>query len=288
VQDFAEPKELRGAQVALAGDGVVKLGVDSLDFLQNAVRESRSIRHMSPHPFRNAPLPEADELDLRSYRGLIEVHPADQVVVVRAGTGIQDLQTELATHGQGLPWVPGPGEEENLDLVTAIGMNLPHLGMATHGSWREWVLGLTVVQPSGEIVHCGSRAVKNVAGYDVQRLLVGARGTLGIVAEVILRTCPLKALPDVSAVQTAQVDFIQRTLPTEFPSLVAALGDAVVLADPAASVVYGTGEPAEASLGWVLTAGRYAIADRVQAKYWQRAKAEFDPSGKLNPGEVLL
>jgi hypothetical protein len=98
----------------------------------------------------------------------------------------------------------------------------------------------------------------------------------------------LKALPDVSAVQTAQVDFIQRTLPTEFPSLVAALGDAVVLADPAASVVYGTGEPAEASSGWVLTAGRYAIADRVQAKYWQRAKAEFDPSGKLNPGEVLL
>jgi len=267
---------------------VVKLGVDSLDFLQNAVRESGAIRHMSPHPFRNAPLPEADELDLRSYRGLIEVHPADQVVVVRAGTGIHDLQTELATHGQGLPWVPGPGEEENLDFVTAIGMNLPHLGMATHGSWREWVLGLTVVQPSGEIVHCGSRAVKNVAGYDVQRLLVGARGTLGIIAEVILRTCPLKALPDVSAVQTAQVDFIQRTLPTEFPSLVAALGDAVVLADPAASVVYGTGEPAEASSGWVLTAGRYAIADRVQAKYWQRAKAEFDPSGKLNPGEVLL
>ncbi len=262
--------------------------IDSVARLQEVVRELEVLRHMAPHPFRNAPLPNADELDLRPLCGVIELHPSDQVVVVRAGTGIADLQAELALQGQGLPWVAGPADDANLDLVTAIGMNLPHLGMATHGSWREWVLGLTVVQPSGEIVHCGSRAVKNVAGYDVQRLMVGARGTLGIIAEVILRTCPLKALPDVSAIQAAQVDFIQRTLPTEFPSLVASLGDAVVLADHSASVVYGVGEPAEASSGWALTAGRYAIADRVQAKYWQRAKAEFDPSGKLNPGEVQL
>lgn len=272
----------------MAGSGLVMTLIHAIEDLQTLVKEQPLVRHMSPHRFRNSPLPPAVELDLRPCRGIIEVHPSDQVVVVRAGMGIRDLQTELAAHGQGLPWIASPGEDPNLDLVTAIGLNLPHLGMATHASWREWVLGLTVVQPSGELVHCGSRAVKNVAGYDVQRLLVGARGTLGIIAEVILRTCPLKALPSVDAPSATEIDFIQRCLPTDFGALVESLGDAVVYADDAASVVYAVGKPGVSASGWSLIAGSYAISDPVQAKYWQRAKAEFDPSGKLNPGEVQL
>src|SRR5476651_1570951 len=80
-------------------------------------------------------------------------------------------------------------------LIDEIAFNLPHTLQAQYGSWRDWILGMRVVQADGTFAKCGSKAVKNVAGYDVQKLMIGARGTLGLIAEVTLRTFPVKALP---------------------------------------------------------------------------------------------
>lgn len=128
-----------------------------------------------------------------SYSGIIEWSAEDLVVEVRAGTTIKELQSELATKNQYLP-IPDFDEEVGCLLAGIpgtvgglIATNLPtKWEYATRGP-RYWVLGLAIVTGNGEIIKCGSKAVKNVAGYDVQKLHVGALGSLGIIVEATLR-----------------------------------------------------------------------------------------------------
>ncbi|MCH8273251.1 MAG: FAD-binding protein [Armatimonadetes bacterium] len=128
--------------------------------------------------------------------GIVEWSPDDLVAVVRAGTHIEDLQSEFATRNQWLPFPPGGNGIERLTAGlpgTAGGMvaaNLPTRWDGSTKGVRYWVLGMKVVLADGTIVKCGSKAVKNVAGYDVQKLMTGAWGTLGLIVEVILRVMP--------------------------------------------------------------------------------------------------
>ncbi|HZH98275.1 MAG TPA: FAD-binding oxidoreductase [Fimbriimonadaceae bacterium] len=242
-------------------------------------------------------------LDTRGLDGIVEHDPADQVVVVRAGTLIASLQQELAAKGQCLP-LPDVKEfgQPLAGFPGTIGgtlsMNLPH-GLASQcGSWREWVLGMTVVRPNGSIAKAGSKAVKNVAGYDVQKLLIGARGTLAVVAEVILRTFPLKALPRPSfrMVRPWKQEslWIQRTLPAQFSSAVEAAGDSLLSADEASSTLWAA-VPAEQELtrspeDWVIRSGagsrNLQIPLGPEAELMLRGKGLFDPDAKLNPGAM--
>lgn len=73
-----------------------------------------------------------------------------------------------------------------------------------HGAWRDWVLGVQLVLADGMIAKAGSLAVKNVAGYDIHKFLVGTRGTLAVVTEVILRTAPLASLPMPQTLEPSQ------------------------------------------------------------------------------------
>jgi glycolate oxidase FAD binding subunit len=251
------------------------------------VREAKRLRFLDEHPFRRPSPIDVDRLDLAKQDQILDVSPADQVVVVSAGRRLDSIQTELAQYGQTLPWSPFPGDSAAQSVGTAISLNLPHLGMAAYKSWREWVLGLTVIQADGAIVHCGSRAVKNVAGYDVQRLLVGSRGAFGVVVEVILRTFPLAAFEPVAA-PVERCNLIQRTLPADFESARREMGERVTTVDQASSILYGTGDPVSARSGWYLRAGSYRITDQTQCKLTRLAKSIFDPTWKLNPDEVEL
>lgn len=131
--------------------------------------------------------------------GIIEHDVEDHVVRCQAGTKIEELQAELRRTGQCLPIEQFPSHESLLaGLPGTIGgtlsTNLPHSLEHQHGSWRDWVIGLTAVRPDGTVVRLGSKAVKNVAGYDAHKLFVGARSTIGVIAEVTLRTFPIGAL----------------------------------------------------------------------------------------------
>lgn len=234
--------------------------------------------------------------------GILEFSPEDQTVVVRAGTLLADLQKVLAAKGQ---CIPLPDPEEWGDALSGgpgtvggmLSMNLPHGLSAQCGSWRDWILGLEAVLGSGEIVRSGCRVVKNVAGYDAMKLFVGARGSLGIVTEVTLKTFPLAARPQCrahfSGLLRTRPSWIQRTLPTDFQSAKKGLQEFLVAADEASSTLWAS-VPRELSperfpSDWVLCAKRRAenvpISDPAQIRLMKRAKSLLDPAGKLNPGE---
>ena len=237
-----------------------------------------------------------------AYRGVISHDASDQVVSVRAGTPMAELQAELKSFCQCIPWGGLPWDlPGNLSGTVGgrLSQNLPHSLEGGCGNWRDWVLGLTIVRPDGTVAKAGSKAVKNVAGYDVQKLFVGARGTLGLVAEVILRTFPIKALPppDVQTMRSdwPQCGLIQRTLRSNFASACAEAGSDLLATNSQTSTLYrSTPHPSQVSrfpddwiIGWGFGAENLTFTDPLQS-LMSRAKQIFDPAGKLNPGELNL
>jgi glycolate oxidase FAD binding subunit len=143
----------------------------------------------SPGPFRiqgtdshSDRRPEApsttQRLSLAGLSGIVQYSPADLVVSVRAGTLVSDLQEELKLNVQCLPLNQTEGT-----IGGGISMGL--------SAWRDWALGMQIILADGTIAKAGSSAVKNVAGYDIHKFLVGTRGTLAVITEVTLRTAPL-------------------------------------------------------------------------------------------------
>lgn len=125
-------------------------------------------------------------LSTRALAGLSAFEPGDQVVTVRAGTPLDSLQAELGQHGL---WLPASLRAGSLGGLLATGEDGPlDLG---HGRVRERVLGATVALGDGTLATGRGRVVKNVAGYDLPRLLVGSLGTLGLIVEATLRVQPL-------------------------------------------------------------------------------------------------
>ncbi|HHH41223.1 MAG TPA: FAD-binding oxidoreductase [Chloroflexi bacterium] len=138
------------------------------------------------HPaFR--PAPKDALLVTSAMQGIVEAAPADLYVTVRAGTPLAALQEELASQGV---WVPllSPWPEATVGGLVSANLNAP-LRMR-YGGVRDLVLALQVVLPDGRPLRFGRPVVKNVAGYDMAKLFVGAWGTLGLITEVTLRLVP--------------------------------------------------------------------------------------------------
>jgi len=127
--------------------------------------------------------------EVRAPAGIVSHEPAEMTVRVRAGTTVDDLDASLAEHGQCVA-LPG-GAAATVGGVLAVG----HSGVRRLG-WgrvRDTVLEVRYVSADGRVVVGGGPTVKNVSGFDLPRLLVGSLGTLGLLAEVVLRTRPLPA-----------------------------------------------------------------------------------------------
>ncbi|GIW41528.1 MAG: glycolate oxidase [Candidatus Binatia bacterium] len=139
----------------------------------------------------NAPSRLDVVLSTRDLSGIVDHDPADLTVTVRAGTTLAELASMLRPSGQWLPLDP-PAP----DRVTVGGMIAADLNGGlrfSHGRVRDWVLGLTFVDGVGRVVRGGGRVVKNVAGYDIPKLLVGSYGSLGPVVEATFQVRPLPA-----------------------------------------------------------------------------------------------
>ncbi len=125
---------------------------------------------------------------VRAPVGVVEFEPAEMTVRVRAGTTVVDLQAALAAKGQTVA-LPDVAPEATVGGVVSVGRSgVERLG---RGHVRETLLQARYVTAEGLVVTAGGPTVKNVTGFDLPRLLVGAFGTLGFLAEVILRTRPL-------------------------------------------------------------------------------------------------
>jgi glycolate oxidase FAD binding subunit len=152
----------RGAALRFRGGG-------SKDFYGNALR--------------------GEVLDTRGHAGVVEYEPTELVVTARCGTLLSEMHDVLSRQGQFLPFEPpsfGPGA--TLGGCVAAGLSGPR--RASAGALRDFVLGATILDGRGERLAFGGRVMKNVAGYDVSRLLAGSLGTLGLILEVSLKVLP--------------------------------------------------------------------------------------------------
>ncbi len=126
--------------------------------------------------------------DTTALAGVIDYPARDMTITVRAGTTVAAVQAELAKEGQWLPVdVPSP---EKATLGGAVAVNASGPRRLGYGTLRDYVIGISFVTDDGVEVKAGGRVVKNVAGYDLMKLQIGALGTLGVVTQLTLKVKP--------------------------------------------------------------------------------------------------
>ncbi len=129
-------------------------------------------------------------LDARPLAGVLSYEPSELVVTVGAGTRLLELESLLAEQGQCLPFEPPRfGVATTVGGMVAAGLSGP--ARASAGALREFVLGATIINGRGELLSFGGQVMKNVAGYDVSRLMAGSMGTLGVIVQVSLKVLPI-------------------------------------------------------------------------------------------------
>jgi glycolate oxidase FAD binding subunit len=137
--------------------------------------------------------PDGGILDATAYAGIVDYEPTELVVTARAGTRLVDLETELSKHGQMLAFEPPRfGAGATLGGCVAAGLSGPR--RASAGAVRDFVLGVRMLDGKGADLGFGGQVMKNVAGYDISRLMTGSMGTLGLMLEVSLKVLPLPAM----------------------------------------------------------------------------------------------
>jgi len=148
-------------------------------------------------------------LALAGHRGIVGYEPSELVISARAGTPLEEIETTLAAQGQMLPFEPphfGPGG--TIGGAIACGLGGPRRPWG--GAPRDLLLGVKLLDGRGQILEFGGRVMKNVAGYDISRLMVGAMGTLGILLEVSIKVLP--APPEEHTLQFESHEQGNRTL----------------------------------------------------------------------------
>lgn len=129
------------------------------------------------------------QIDVCAHRGIVDYDPRELVLTARSGTSLQEIETALAEANQMLAFEPPHfGDAATLGGTLACGLSGPRRPYC--GSARDSVLGCKLLNGRSEILKFGGQVMKNVAGYDVSRLMAGAYGTLGIMLEISLKVLP--------------------------------------------------------------------------------------------------
>ncbi|MCD8508898.1 MAG: FAD-binding oxidoreductase [Bacillus sp. (in: Bacteria)] len=153
-------------------------------------------------------------LSLTNYKGIVEHTVGDMTVTVKAGTTFQELQDYLHGFSQQMPLDPAlPGEAT---IGGIIGANDSGPKRLRYGSARDMVIGLKVIYPDGKILRAGGKVVKNVAGYDMNKLYIGSMGTLGVISEITMKLRPVPSYESLLLVSfpSGEVEQIQKLVKT--------------------------------------------------------------------------
>ena len=135
---------------------------------------------------------EGEVLSTRTLTGIVDYQPKELVLTARAGTPLDEIETALAERNQMLAFEPPHfGGAATLGGSIATGLSGPRRPYA--GAARDFVLGVRMIDGTGQPLRFGGQVIKNVAGYDVSRLMAGALGTLGLITEVSLKVLPKPA-----------------------------------------------------------------------------------------------
>ena len=159
-----------------------------------------------------APVANATVLDTREWSGIVDYDCAELVITARSGTPLVEIEAALAEHKQMLAFEPphfaADGKLATVGGAFASGLSGPR--RQSVGALRDFVLGAVVMDGRGDMLNFGGQVMKNVAGYDVSRLMAGALGTLGLIVQVSLKVLPMPfcdatlrfAMPQAEAIDT--------------------------------------------------------------------------------------
>lgn len=243
------------------------------------------------------PVRAAQALDVSAFTGIRQYTPADLTISVGAATTLAELNAVTQAQGQWCPLCPWGDDEGSVGATIATATAGPFA--AALGRPRDLVLGLECVDGRGRVIRSGGRVVKNVAGFDITRLMTGAWGTLGVITEVHLR---LRALPavDQSALVTPQdPQKLREFLRGPLAPLGAVMIDAqrwllriagnVDFTNAAFDALRTLGDvEVVSSAAWTAVRREHAPVDPTKRWPWTplalRVKRAFDPRGVLNPG----
>ena len=150
-----------------------------------------------------------EPVEMSGYSGVVAYEPRELVLTVRAGTRLDEVEQALDAERQMLPFEPPHfGAGATIGGAVAAGLSGPRSPYA--GAVRDFVLGARIVNGKGEDLSFGGRVIKNVAGYDVSRLMAGALGTLGILTEVSFKVLPRPAVETTLAFEMDELQAIQQ------------------------------------------------------------------------------
>ena len=143
---------------------------------------------------------EAPLLNINSHNGVISYEPTELVITARAGTLLSTINATLLEQGQWLPFEP-PSFGATATIGGTVACALAGPARPYLGGTRDYILGCRILNGRGEILQFGGEVMKNVAGYDVSRLMTGAMGTLGVLLDVSLKVLP-KAPQDITLAES--------------------------------------------------------------------------------------
>lgn len=186
------------AETTFYGDNVEVLTPSSYDEVADILRDERERgRTVIPSGLgRHAYLGNQAQgpvtvLSLRELKSVLRYEPGDFTIGAQAGIPYDELRAELADNGQEIP-VDVPSGDAGYTLGGAVASNVFGARSGLHGAFRNYVIGAVAMRGDGSIYKTGGMVVKNVAGYDISKLLIGSLGTLGILLEVNFKLRPIR------------------------------------------------------------------------------------------------
>ncbi|HNU04945.1 MAG TPA: FAD-binding protein [Anaerolineae bacterium] len=184
---------VNGDRSSVNGDGVV-VHAQSLTEVQEAVRnyDRLVVRGGGSKPALGATREGAAVLDMRGLRGMVEYVPDEFTFTALAGTPLREVADMLAEHGQYLPFDP-PLLEAGATLGGAVAAGLSGPRRYRYGGVRDFIIGVRFVDGRGQVVRGGGKVVKNAAGFDLPKLMVGSLGRLGALVELSFKVFPQPA-----------------------------------------------------------------------------------------------
>jgi glycolate oxidase FAD binding subunit len=156
---------------------------------------------------------DGDILDTRAHAGIVDYEPTELVITARCGTPLAEIEAALAERKQMLAFEPphfGHFNHGGATLGGAIAAGLSGPRRANSGALRDFVLGAKLMDGKGDVLTFGGQVMKNVAGYDVSRLLAGSMGTLGLLLEVSVKVLPLAYREATLRFEMNEVDAIRK------------------------------------------------------------------------------
>lgn len=152
-----------------------------------------------------------EALEVFAHHGVVSYEPTELVITARAGTPLAEIETLLAEHGQMLPFEPPHfAATGTFGGMIAAGLSGPRRAWA--GAVRDAVLGVKLLNGKGEVLNFGGQVMKNVAGYDLSRLMAGSLGTLAVILEASVKVLPRPAVELTLAQEVTPADAATRLI----------------------------------------------------------------------------